>query len=1074
MTRLRILHISDLHYTNGGDSDADIVVTALVNDLNELCASDDAACNLMVFSGDLVFSGCSLEDFTACYDKVLLPIAEAAKIQPERIFVTPGNHDICRERVRAFQALQDGLLADLTSTEATNLFLDRLAKGGEQEALAIQRLEGFRALARDRLVHEDHSHPLCSIGEISHCGKRIGLALLNSAWRATGEADDLDQNHLIVGERQVDYALERLDGVDVAIAVMHHPLGWLAPFDRAAIEPLILGSFHVLCVGHLHSIAPRSVITPSGSCIISQSGSMYGGRKWYNGYQIIDIDLLSGEFTFHLREYDDRVRQFGPSRLVRDGEFKLDNPKSVSRDAAGQIELFLRQYRYILRERAKEHLNLPNDSPEYAERVLDEFVAPPLFERGMPDPVLEAAPPGERVEVGVSELLDSGDDLIIIGDRKTGRTSLAFHMALELAAGRSTRTSIPVFVDIRNYKFNFYELRKAVLSFYGPAPKGFELEQSFGEGLYTFFVDNVDVYDEALLKKFLKHSEQFPKCRWVIIATPSTEGVIKDRLLSQALPAFRRIHVGSLPRKLIRKMSNSWAAEKAVDQKTTFETVINQLNRDGLPKTPYMVALVLWALDRRKAGERLNEALLLRNVIEHLLGRADFTLSARSSFNPTAKELVLQEIAFVLREHGGYLDENGLLARLAEFFQKKRLPFSAGDVLLKLSQCGILHVFSGIVSFKYKAFEEYFVALRMQSDNRTLSETLAGLEFLKFKRELELLSGLRQKNDDIIEAITSVLHSRVPERFKKCDGKRIKKFTDRGIGAGTKRAKLNEIRRTRLTDDQVDQIMDEADRRAVARGERPVSESLKESEGDIHKAAVSREAEAIDADTAAESEPLRPGTHMASIDLLAKVIRNSDFTDFEVKGPAASLVLTSWVKILVLMLEEVGEIVRAVEWDDEAEIGDEELEIIDYIMARFLMSIVGETLVNQISSPTIGESIVSVLDEFGPQCGEEILGLFVLEDANHGGWQQRWRDVIRNKESPAFFVDAFTDRLWWIVNRRALDADQSKRVNAVVDALEDRLELRGDEKSQLLENIRSATTMKKLDDSQGAPRAKKR
>src|SRR6185312_8083795 len=124
-----------------------------------------------------------------------------------------------------------------------------------------------------------------------------------------------------------------------------------------------------------------------------------------------------------------------------------------------------------------------------------------------------------------------------------------------------------------------------------------------------------------------------------------------------------------------------------------------------------------------------------------------------------------------------------------------------------------------------------------------------------------------------------------------CNSDSINRLTDKGIGAGTKKATLNQIRRTRLTDEQVDLIMDEADRRAVARGERPISDSLKEAEGDVYRAALAREAEAIEADSAATEEPLRPGTHMASIDLLARVVRNSDFTDFEVKGPAAALVL---------------------------------------------------------------------------------------------------------------------------------------------------------------------------------------
>jgi hypothetical protein len=1058
--------LSDVHFRVDKATDTAVVVNALVDDLRQVSEETGKAIDAIIFSGDLAFSGCSLEDFESAFTNTVEKVAREIGVPLDRIFLAPGNHDICRETVRAFPALQEGLADRLNSTEAVNQFQDHLVGGGAEELLGIKRVENFQGFVSARLPHHDVSHPLCSIGTFVAEDRKVGISLLNSAWRATGESDDVDQGRLLIGERQVDYALKALDGCDLAIAVAHHPLDWLAPFDRASVEPLILGGFHLFCFGHLHEISPKSVASTSGTCVISQSGSMYASRSWHNGYQIIDVDLLSGEFSFNLREYNDRSRRFGPAEaLISGGVISFDNPRSISQDDRGQIELFLRQYRQILRERAKEHIDLVNFSDTYTERLLDEFVAPPLYERLVPDPSATEDAPAEREEVSVGDLLNSGDNFVIIGDRKSGRTSLAFHLALELASGRTNTTSIPVFVDIRTYKFNFYDLRRAVLSFYGPAPKGFALEKSFEKGLYTFIVDNLDVYDEALLKKFAEHVEVFENCRWIVIASPSAEGVVRDRLLSEALPSFRRVHVGSLPRKLIRRMARYWAEDRSSDDKDAFEAVINQLNRDGLPKTPYMVALVLWALEQRKAGERLNEALLLRNVIEHLLGRADFTLSTRASFNPTSKELTLQEIAWLLREKAGFVDENELVAHLAAYFGRKRLPFSAADVLTKLLDCGILSRSEGLVAFKYKAFQEYFVALRLQGERTSLNDALSDLEFLKFRRELELLSGLRQKNDDLIHVITKVLTSRVPDRFVKCEAEEIDRLTSKGVGAGTTKAKLNEIRRTRLTDDQVDQIMDEADRRAVARGERPVSASLEEAEGDIYKAALAREAEAIDADSASVGEPLRPSTHMASIDLLAKIVRNSDFTDFDVKGPAAALVLKSWVKIIILMLEEIREIVSKIKWPDGSCVEEKDLEIMNYLLARVLMAMAGQTVVDQLSSPTIADTIAGIIDECDPCTGEKILGSFILEDARYKGWQTRWRDMIVDRTSSGFVVEAFMDRLWAIVSRRALDQDQSKRVNSIADAIEERLELGSASKSAFLENIRTATNLKRIGDA---------
>jgi hypothetical protein len=62
-------------------------------------------------------------------------------------------------------------------------------------------------------------------------------------------------------------------------------------------------------------------------------------------------------------------------------------------------------------------------------------------------------------------------------------------------------------------------------------------------------------------------------------------------------------------------------------------------------------------------------------------------------------------------------------------------------------------------------------------------------------------------------------------------------------------------------------------------------------------------------------------------------------------------------------------------------------------------------------------------------------------------------------------VDAFTDRLWSIVSRKALDADQSKRVDVVVDSIERRLGLDKSHKSLMLESIRTATNLQRLEDA---------
>lgn len=594
--------------------------------------------------------------------------------------------------------------------------------------------------------------------------------------------------------------------------------------------------------------------------------------------------------------------------------------------------------------------------------------------------------------------------------------------------------------------------------------KAFELEKAIKEGLFTLIIDNFDVYDEVALEQFSAHVKMFDENRWIVLATPPVDSVSKDRLFNEALPEFLKLHIRPLRRKGIRQLAKHWAQGRKDSADQAFNAVINQLNHDGLPRTPYMVSLLLWAMHQRKEQERINEAMLLENVIDHLLGKADFRQAKRGTLNPKGKEISLQELAIYFREKGDYSLENDVLEFLITFFKRKRLPFTASDVLEKLISCGVMHRSGDTISFKYKCFQEYFIATRFRDNAADLNRYLCDLEFLKVRRELELLSGLRHQNSDLISFIQQVLGSRVPEKFVKSDASQFTRLASKGLDRVTTQAKLREIRRTRLTDEELDAIMDEADRRAIARGDRPISQSLEEAHGDVFEAARARQVEAIEADSAADGEPLRPGTHMAAIDLLARVVRNSDFTDYDEKGPAAKLVLKSWIKILVVMLGEAQEVIADLEKSRDEKLTKDEKALVIYLLSKFLFGLIGDNIVEQMSSPTMADTLIDLLEEDDMQTGEKMLVLFLLEDAKSENWQTRWTSLIDENAASGFVLEGFIERLWLVVHRKALDEDQSRRVNQVVDRLEKKLGWTKDKKSAVLQSIRQATNVRRLEE----------
>src|SRR5262249_15111626 len=133
----------------------------------------------------------------------------------------------------------------------------------------------------------------------------------NTAWRATGEPDNIDYGHLILGERVVDRAISTLDNTDIRLAVFHHPLAWLSDVDQAAVESRLQAEFDMFFCGHVHRASPELKKTSAGDAILSQAGCLYNSRDYFNGYNI--INFMDSEVEIEVREYSDERRRFIPA-----------------------------------------------------------------------------------------------------------------------------------------------------------------------------------------------------------------------------------------------------------------------------------------------------------------------------------------------------------------------------------------------------------------------------------------------------------------------------------------------------------------------------------------------------------------------------------------------------------------------------------------------------------------------------------------------------------------------------------------------------------------------------------------
>ncbi|MBV6342664.1 metallophosphoesterase [Candidatus Magnetobacterium casense] len=303
MSEVTILHVSDLHMESKHLTDIRIILDALYADLVKL-RWESVEPNVVVFTGDLVNAGSNVDEFGLAESVFITQLMGTLGLSTDRFFFVPGNHDIDRDKWNRYSV--SGVRAACNNTLELNEFFDTELKLNAPKY--VETLHNFTEFKRRfKYPPPTESNNLFSVHQLTINGVKLGIGSLNSAWLAYGGA--VDKGKLLVCERQVDSVLEEMKDCDVKIALMHHPLEWLVPFDRTDVENRFRQKFDFLFTGHLHDPSPSFTQKAVGMLFHSDGGTLFNGdRERYQGYTVIKKG--SDKIAVYFRRYVNSRREF--------------------------------------------------------------------------------------------------------------------------------------------------------------------------------------------------------------------------------------------------------------------------------------------------------------------------------------------------------------------------------------------------------------------------------------------------------------------------------------------------------------------------------------------------------------------------------------------------------------------------------------------------------------------------------------------------------------------------------------------------------------------------------------------
>ena len=301
MSELKILHLSDLHFDSSKLEDTEIILNALWDDLKNFEGID-----FILFSGDLVKAGDKKDEFEKTYQDFIKPLLARTDLDEDSFFIAPGNHDIQMSAID--EILEEGLKVKLKDRESLNSFFDKEKKIDYEH---IERLQHFNEFKKGlETGNTITSNKLFSTHVIRRNNVKIGIACLNSCWRATGIGDGHDKGRLLMGERQIDTAFNDIKDCEIKVALYHHSLDWLKEYDQSDAEMRLSNEFDFLFCGHLHNPNLKLVQNFEKKATLIQGGCLYHGRSFYNGYSVLHFDAHGGKGIIYLRSYFDDRRKF--------------------------------------------------------------------------------------------------------------------------------------------------------------------------------------------------------------------------------------------------------------------------------------------------------------------------------------------------------------------------------------------------------------------------------------------------------------------------------------------------------------------------------------------------------------------------------------------------------------------------------------------------------------------------------------------------------------------------------------------------------------------------------------------
>ncbi|MFM2386603.1 MAG: hypothetical protein RL660_1360 [Bacteroidota bacterium] len=730
---MRILHLSDFHYSsNKNEFQQRNIVTLLIAALKKSGKID-----LVIFSGDLVFSGERAQDFAEAHSLLIDAIQTALAIDYNNIVICQGNHDIARGE--CLSSLAEYSKTKLRTNEEIENFI---RKGGKDYSQSITPSKNYLRYLKEKFGHfQNVENGLIYSHHCNVDGKSIGIIAINTAWFSSQFSDD--NKNLIFPLSILEAEYTKIANTDLQVFISHHPLSFLKEDNYRQIEDFVHGNFLLNFCGHEHKERISSNYKAgNGIFCNSAQASLAFEYDAEIGYAIVNYDLAAPSEVklerYHYIKIENTFCHLEPIHIHLPVGEEKDKENRLRKKVISKFQKELELANKLL----------VDYNEELAYNFLENFTAPNLSkssESGHLEISLED-------KVTLNDLFESKDSYIIYGKDKSGKTTLLKKLLLHYLNNYSIDNVIPFYLDYKEEEDTDDEILTMFRKYY-------EINSSDATNIFNgknvvLLIDNLNP-SSGFHARIVACLEQYKSLRFIIT---SDETIALQFLENVNQLDHLKIYLKNITRKEIRLYTEKNKSVKGGDIENVLDKLTHLCTQLQLPVNYWTISLLLFVYKKSNDDYQKNLFNVLDIMVDELLQKKK-SLYTKSKLNFSQYKQLCSELAYYLyTEHSKSIYSasfDDLIEFLGKYIKSRpRIPSNSKDIFDNLLASGLITQKGVRYTFRLMGIFEYFLAFYI-SENPTFRSQILSDEarYLSFKNELELYSGFQRNDKDFVAVI---------------------------------------------------------------------------------------------------------------------------------------------------------------------------------------------------------------------------------------------------------------------------------------------------------------------------------